>query len=450
MSKIAERIEAAQTALNAKKDQLSALVKSMEANPTDDAIIAQVDALSADIESETKSIGALQKAELALAASVQPQAPNVHTGGAGKVKDPADLIVKNAVSTMEAYLKRIPLAQAMHERYGATREFEQVKAVSDYLIQKAAQNPAMTNVPGWAEELTREAYGGFMDLIAPESVVPRIPMVRYNFGGASSIKIGMRKDKTKNLAAGFRAEGAPIRVGAGVTDSRILTPKSLGVIGTFTNELFGRSTPNIEQLIRSWIVEDTAEALDKTFLDAVAGSAIRPAGLQNGLLAANTAASTGVTAAAITADIRERMQAMADANLGRRVVFVMNTARFIGIKLALTPTGTLAFPEAANGQLIGYPVITSVNVPSDVIFMVDAAELAFAGDAPVFMGTEVATIHEEDTTPLAIGTAGAPATVAAPARSLFQTNSSALRAIWEVDWNVARVGAVQTITAAAW
>lgn len=447
MSKIAERIEAAQSALNAKKDNLSALVKSMEANPTDDAIIAQVDSLSAEIESETKSIAALQKAELALAASSN-QAPNVHTGGAGKVKDPADLIVKNAVSTMEAYLKRIPLAQAMQERYGATREFEQVKAVSDYLVQKAAQNPAMTNVPGWAAELVRESYGAFMDLIAPESVVPRVPMQRYNFDGFGKITIGTRKDKSKNLAGAFRAEGAPIRVGAAVTGSLALTPKSLGVIGTFTNELFARSTPNIEQSIRNWIIEDTAEALDKSFLDNAAGTAIRPAGIQNGLLPGNTTPSSGNTSADITADIRGRLQAMADASLGRRIVFIMNTARFIGVKLSLTPAGTLAFPEAASGQLLGYPVLTSVNVPADVVFIADAAEFAFAGDAPSFMGTEVATIHEEDTDPAAIVDGAGAA--AKPVRSLFQTNSSALRALWEIDWYVARAGAVQTITGADW
>lgn len=448
MSKISEQIEAKQASLNAKKDQLTVIVKSMEENPTDEAIIAQVDALSADIEVETKSIAALQKAETAMAQSANNQAPNVHTSGVSSVKNPADLIVKNAVATMEAYLKRIPLAQAMQERYGASREFDQVKAVGDYMVQKAAQNPAMTNVPGWAQELVRESYGAFMDLIAPESVVPRLPMQRYSFDGFGKITIGTRKDKTKNLAGAFRAEGAPIRVGAAVTGSLALTPKSLGVIGTFTNELFARSTPNIEQAIRNWMIEDTAEALDKAFLDNVAGSAIRPAGLQNGILAGNTGASSGNTSAEITADIRARLQAMANASLGRRIVFVMNTARFIGIKLALTPTGTLAFPEAANGQLIGYPVVTSVNVPADVVFVVDAAELAFAGDAPSFMGTEVATIHEEDTTPLPI--IDGAGVESKPVRSLFQTNSSALRALWEIDWHVARAGAVQTITGVAW
>jgi hypothetical protein len=118
------------------------------------------------------------------------------------------------------------------------------------------------------------------------------------------------------------------------------------------------------------------------------------------------------------------------------------------VKLSVTAAGTPAFPEAANGTLMGAPVVTSTNVPAAMVFLVDAAEIAFAGGAPRFLGTDVATIHEEDTTPLPI--IGGTGTAAQPVRSLFQTNSSALRATWEIDWAVMRAGAVQTISAAAW
>ena len=452
MSKISERIEAAQTALTAKKDHLTALVKSMEENPTDDALIAQVDSVSAEIESETKSIEALKKAEIALAASV---APAIVKSTSKDVADPAGLLVKTALCTFEAYTKRVPFEMVMQERYGNDRGFEQIKAVGE-VINKAAtpQNPAVTSVPGWAQELVRDSYGAFMDLLAAESVVPRIPMERYSFDGFGAITIANRANKTKNLGAAFRAEGAPIRVGSTTLGSKKLTPKSMGIIGTFSNELFARSTPNIEALIRNWMIEDTAEVLDQTFLDAVAGTAIRPAGIANGLAAGDTAAATaGATQAGITADVRARFAALAAAKLGRRLVWIMNTQHFVGLKLSLTATGTLAFPEAQSGMLVGYPVITSTNVPVGDVFLVDAAELAFAGGAPTFMGTEVATIHEEysaaDVKPIVGGTAAAPAP-AAPVRSLFQTNSSALRALWEIDWSVQRVGAVQLITGAAW
>jgi hypothetical protein len=56
----------------------------------------------------------------------------------------------------------------------------------------------------------------------------------------------------------------------------------------------------------------------------------------------------------------------------------------------------------------------------------------------------------EDTTPLAIGTAGTPATVAAPARSLFQTDSIALRMIMDVNWTLRRSGVVAWTSSVTW
>jgi hypothetical protein len=43
-----------------------------------------------------------------------------------------------------------------------------------------------------------------------------------------------------------------------------------------------------------------------------------------------------------------------------------------------------------------------------------------------------------------------PATVAAPTRSLFQTNSVAVKNIWEISWAKLRTHAVQQLTGVAW
>jgi hypothetical protein len=227
-----------------------------------------------------------------------------------------------------------------------------------------------------------------------------------------------------------------------------LTPKSMGVIGTFTAELLERSTPSIEALIRDAMIQDTATALDTAFLGATAGSATVPAGIQTYATGANTAASAGATTADIITDVRGRLQQLMSQNLGRRPVWVMNPARWIGVQLSVTAAGTPAFPEAAAGTLMGYPVVTSTNVPAAIVYLIDAAEVGFAGGAPRFMGTEVATIHEEDTAPLPIVDGAGVA--AQPVRSLFQTNSAALRCLWELDWTVMRPGAVQTLSAVAW
>lgn len=469
MKTLAERIQEAQDALLEMKNKLVEQEKSLDSEEEGvaDAAIIAISELSENITKATGNLDVLKTAENALGTKAivvkTPAAVGapaiISANSLGEADKPEDLLVKSAVCTMEAYIKRVPVERIMDIRYPND---DKVKAVLG-MTTKAAQDPAMTSVAGWAEELTRTSYAAFMDLLMPEAVVPNLPLNRFDFNGFASVTIPMRVGAgTKpDLAAAFRAEGDPIRVGAATLSSSKLTPKSMGVIGTFTQELFERSSPNIENSIRKWMIEDTSIALDGVFLGAGAVSATTPAGIQTYATSTNTAASTGVSAANITADIRARLQAMAGKNMGRRPVWIMNPARAWGVSLSLTAAGSKSFPEMANGVLLGVPVHTSVNVPADVVFLVDAAEIAFAGGAPKFMGTDVATIHEEalqsDVAPIVAAGSGAAgaldpaADIANPVRSLFQTNSAALRCVWSLDWTSSRPdGSVQTITAANW
>jgi HK97 family phage major capsid protein len=432
---ISEKIVAAEQKLNASKDQLVEATKSLESG--DDSAMHQVEELSAQVETEAKSLETLRKAESALAVKSVPVAANVvqakHLGN----KANADLMFKSVIAVAEAHVKRVSVDSVLASRFGSDEGVA--------VITKAASAPAQTNVQGWASELVRDTYAAFMDTLKPESVIPRLGLNTYSFDGYQSIKIPMRAE-TPNLAGAFRAEAAPIPVKQMGFTSKVLTPKSMGVISTFSNELFERSTPNILEVIRSAMVTDTAQALDVAFLSATAGSAIVPAGIQNGVVAPNTAASAGSTVADITEDLRGRLQQMASLNLGRKPVWIMNPARAWGLQLATNAVGAVAFPEMSSGSLIGVPVVTSTNVPADVVFLVDAAEVYFAGGAPRFMGTDVATLHMEDTLPLEI----VGSVTANPVRSLYQTNTAAIRAMWDLDWAVNRTGAVQTITGVAW
>ena len=447
---ISDKIVAAEESLNAIRDELHGAIEA--ADDSSESLELRK-GLQERFDRAEENLNLLKNHEQAVAGQSAPvakaqvsvkSAPAVVRASSLKGGD-ADLFVKSAAAALEAHVKRVPVEQILEERFGGD---ERVKAVSG--ITKGVENPAMTNATGWAQELTRESFAGFMDLLQPESVVVRLGLQRYEFNGSSKIQIPHRAGNHGGLAGAFRAEGAPIRVGAAAVSSTPLTPKSLGVIGTFTNELFECSTPNILDLIRRFIVQDTAIALDTAFLDALPASAVRPAGMQNGLLAANTGASAGITHANIVADLRARFSAFAQGNLGSKPIFCMNPARAVGLELALTGTGSAAFPSMTSGTLMGAPVITSTTVPGDVIFLIDTAEVAWAGGAPKFLGTDIATIHEEDTTPLPIVDGAATPKVASPVRSLYQTNSAALRMVMDVDWAVLRPGAVQTITGAAY
>lgn len=459
---IAEQIRAAEVALNALRDRALAATKSLvdcdETART--GLLSELDTLNANVAEQERTLATLKRTEQTLAARATPvDAPAIiHAEPRVTKEQRKNLIVRAGLLTFEAYAKRVPLAQVLEERYGRDPLAEATKAVALFLQVKAAQNPAMTSVPEWAGALVRDGYGAFLEDLSAVSIVAKLPLEREEFAGFNSITVAARAtspSQDPNLAAAFRGEGDPIRVGSVGLTSKKLTPKTMGIIGTFTMELFRRSTPNIETKIEDWMREDTAYKLDTIFLGAVPGTPIQPAGIQAGINPADTAASTGTSAAQITADIKARLGRMASLGLGKRPVWVMNPIRAIGLALSRDATGALSFPSMSgpNPSLAGVPVVTSVTVPQDVVFLVDAAWISFAGDAPEFMGTEVATIHEEynqaDVKPIIGGVAGTPEP-AQPVRSLYQTFSGALRAIWQVDWLVLRAGAVQTITGVAW
>jgi hypothetical protein len=317
------------------------------------------------------------------------------------------------------------------------REVDQRTRSLVELLERGVQSPAMVGDPAWAGALVTEAIIAFTDMLAQEgSVVAQLPALRFEFGKKGKVTVPVRAAPTPTLAAAFREEGDPIRVGAMSLAGKSLTPKSMAVIATVSNELIRGAGPGVmDQLIRASIVSDTSRALDQLFLDNTVGSDLRPAGLQTFAVAPNTAVSTGVTAAAITADTRARLAQLHTAGFGG------SATRWIMHSSSATTLATLFDEMRLNGTHLRVPVISSLSVPVGVVFLVDCKGVILGADAPRFDWAQDALLHEENTTPLA---AGAP-----PSRSLWQTNVLGLRAIWPLDW-LATTGAVQTITGVSW
>jgi HK97 family phage major capsid protein len=475
---LAEKIAAARAALVAKKDALQALTNKMtglaDGTVPDDADIHSVEELSTQIEASAKELETLLRAEAALARSAQPAgtttqqptssqqqpaqrtAPMLATRGHMQRKPDISLFVRSAIAAFEAHETHVPIPQIIERRWPGQDDLMEVSRIVTGIRTRAAQDPAMTFVPEWAGALVRETLSAFMDLLQPESIVPRIPMQRLEFnGGILKIPSRLPYDPAtdQSLSAAFRKEGMPIRVGAARMASRTLRPYTMGVIGTFTMEMLEASIINFEQAVQRWMIEDTAITLDRVLLDDAAEVAdTRPAGIANGIAAEDTAAASGTDPASIQQDLRDRVTVMTSYGLGRRPVWIMNPQRAAGLTAAWNAVGLPAFPSMAGGTLMGYPVIVSTTVPADTVFLVDAAELAFAGGTPKFNYSDQAALVEQDGLPFVDGanTPLAPLDTGTPARSLWQTYSGGIRAVWEVSWARLRDHSVQVITGVAW
>jgi HK97 family phage major capsid protein len=446
---IADRIKAAQETLAAKKDRLVVESTKMTDNPTDEAQINIVDQLSLEVEGDTKSLESLQRAERAL---LQQAAPAIIKQHGTKAVDGLGLFVKAAICHLTAKAEGTSVQAVLGERY---KNDEQVAAV---LKAASPASPAQTDVTGWAKELLNEARRGmFIDLLKPASILGGLGLVPIDFGNAPSIYMPVRNDVAhpNDMAGTFVGEGAPIRVGGMNFGSISLTPKKLGIIGVYTSEMMERSNPAIEAIVRQAMIDDTSEGLDKAFVSGFAGSAIQPAGIAHNLGATgDTRVSAGNTIDNIITDLRAMVAGLTDNLLGKAPVWVMNPARATGLGFATDAIGNFVFrAEMSNGRLLGYPLVISTNCPAGEVYLIDTAYETWAAGAPVFSATNQATVHmeqsEADVKPIVGGTA-ASAAPAAPVRSMYQTDSLALRTIWYTDWAKLRAHAVQQLTAAAW
>ena len=322
------------------------------------------------------------------------------------------------------------------------------------MVLRAAVNPANTTVATWAAEFIQTDVQPFLDRLMADSIY--LPLansgVRYTFGNAGVLKIPVRAN-TPTLAGAWTGEGSAKPVKRASFTTVTLSPTKLSVISTFTEEMALYSPQSIEQIIRQAMSDDTSMALDAYLIDNVAASTgVRPAGLLNGVTPITASAATLATDK-MRADLNALAAAIEASGGGRNIVYIMNPAQARSLATAVTTTGDFLFGDASQATArFGGKLIVSATCPAAKVIAIDAADFATAtGDSPRFAVSTDATLHEEDTTPLALATgAQGSGVLATPMRSLFQTDAVAVRMSMYVTWGMRRAGMVQTIAAVGW
>jgi len=464
MSAFAQRITDSQARIVALRDKLTDHLKNIDDSDVSDAELEVTNELNARIKQEEKGLASLKDSEKNLLLSANGDNNdngNVLTlaparaaarpfGFKPKQIDPIDYLVRDGVVRLFAHRERRNVDDMRKAIYG---DDEATKAFIDY-TSKAATAPAMTSVVGWAAELIQQVNADFLEPLYPNVVYPSLSAqgLSLSFGRNGKIVVPTRS-LTPTIAGSFVGEGAPIPVRQGAFTAATLTPKKMAVITTWTREIDEHSVPAIEGLLRDAIKQDTAVSIDSVLLDANPATTVRPAGLLNGVAGLTPTAGGGF--AAVVGDLQKLAGALMTGTNGnvRKMVWLINPAQKLSLSLVSAP-GTGAFPfkeEVGRNQLLTYPIIAAGTVPVGTIIALDAADfVSVGGEAPRFEISDQATLHMEDTTPLAIGTAGSPATVAAPTRSLWQTDSMALRLIMPLNWTLRRTGVVAWMAGVTW
>jgi len=476
MSSLAQRIMDLETAIVTRRDQLEAHLDKMNDSNVSDADLETTRNLNAEIAQYERTHETLVASERLLAKQTQdpptqrsralsttvlsgddrrpPAAPAVITHRKPDSIDLMDYFVRAAAVMYASKAWPNQHMDGVRQRVnqlGKPLDDEATKVVCD-IVLRAASAPALTTVTGWAAELAQTTYAGLMPLLMPKAILTRLAArgLSLGFGAAGRIVIPTR-NRTPSLAGSFVGEGLPIPVRQGAFSSQTLTPKKMAVITTWTKEMDEHSIPAIEGLLREAIQQDTSVAVDTVLLDANPATVIRPAGLLNGVSV--TTATAGGGLAALIGDIGALISAITTNTFGnvRGLVWLTNPTDMLRASLtAAANTGIFPFrDDIARGTLNGIPIIDSATVTAKTLILVDAADfVAVGGDAPRMEMSDQATLHMEDTTPLEL--VASPSTVAAPQRSLFQTDSLALRMVLPLNWVQRRTGTVAWTQNVTW
>jgi hypothetical protein len=231
--------------------------------------------------------------------------------------------------------------------------------------------------------------------------------------------------------AAFVGEGAPIPVISGLSKAGPkLEAYKLAAIAALTGEMIRGS--NAEAIVRQALIDSTGPALDAALFSNAAGVPdVRPPGLLNGV--APIAATAGGGDAAMLKDISALAAAIAPYAGNSDVTFIASLAQAVALGIR------------ANN--FNYTLLSSSALPPGTIVAVVNRAVASVLEAPSVLASQSsATLHMEDTAPADIG----GGVMATPVKSMYQTDSVALRLTQPASWALREKGAAAWIQNVTW
>lgn len=386
----------------------AALSKSAEAGTTPDetteaeiqAIEKDIAALNVNIERTKKQIAAAEEAAATATPVAGQTEAQAKATAEGKKEVPRIQVESNLPKGIGfAQYARAKLAAALEAKKGhyiapvdMAKQLGFGDEVQD-LVTKATLGT--TTDAGFAASLVTEnrLVGEFVDMLRAATVFDQLTGFRnvpFNSKIPSQLTGG---------TAAWVGEGAAKPLTNPTYSEVEIKEHKLAAITVYTQELMRRSDPAVDVLVRDDLIEASKTLIDNTFLDAVAASTARPAGVLNGVAATP---NTGTTAAAYEADLLALIKSFVTANLSLDgSYFLMSETRAAQISLLRDALGNSYFTGMAlrgTRTLMGIPVITSQAVGNKII-LVKTSEILLAQDGGVDVSySDQATLVDGGTT----------------------------------------------------
>lgn len=219
-----------------------------------------------------------------------------------------------------------------------------------------------------------------------------------------------------------------------------LTARKLAALVPISNDLIRYSAPAADQVVRDDLVTALAEREDLAFLYGnPTGTGNDPKGIRHWVLPAQEIASSGATVAAMVADLANMVLALQEGKARMlRPAWIMAPRTLQALMAVRDGSGHFVFrPELQNGTLNGFPVATSLHIPT-----APASEILLVDMADVLIGEATGLLID------ASGEAAYPSGASViPAFGLDQT---IIRCVTAHDLVLRHEAAVAVLTGVTW
>ncbi|QDL91504.1 phage major capsid protein [Paroceanicella profunda] len=395
----------------------SAAIDGLEAAETPDATaIAAAEtgfaAAEAAFEAADRRVKRAESAAAAeAAAAATPEAPAAGPTAPATARTPADRGIGAALCVMALAAGGGDVERAV--RWGEANGHSGAVAALTGAVDAAGG----VNIPA---PLAAEV----IDLLRPRVVVANAgcPVIDMPAGQMRQARLAA------SATASYGAENAPAVESAPEFDQVDMSFKTLRGLVPVGNALLRHASTPVARVVRDDLVNVMGTREDLAFLRGD-GSGGTPTGLRNWALAANWAVEALKTPEAVEARIRRTVNLVEDADVAlARGTWAMraSTKNFLA-SLRHPASGALVFPGIEqSGTLMGYPILTSSQIPDNLGAGGDETEITFFDAAEIMIGDSMALS-------IALSSEASYVDTSGDTISAFQRDLTLVRAIREHD-----------------
>lgn len=295
----------------------------------------------------------------------------------------------------------------------------------------------------WASPLIAytQAANLFADYLRPGTIIGKLNQLRM-------VPFNVQIPRmTTGAAVNWVGENAPKPVTSEAFDSITLRWAKAAAIIAITQELARFSSPAAEGLVRDDLRRAMTEFLDRQFIDSsvAAVTNVSPASVTNGVSAVTP---TGTTASAFRTDVKTLLAPIMTANIPLDSgAWIMHPTTALSLGLMQNSLGQSVFQgiSRTGGELLGFPVVASTNVPAAGGSPADGYMIIFIVQDEVLVADDGVTIIDaSDQASIQMDTApDSPPSASSAYVSLWQMNWVGLRVERWITWLKRRSQAVQ-------